>query len=380
MELSVVKNGKELRGGFTTGSCAAAASTAALEMLLRDSLISQVSIKLPSGEEADFEIEVLEKNVDKVKVAVIKDGGDDPDVTTGTKIVSEVSLLESDIIIDGGKGVGRITKKGLKCSVGEAAINPVPRKMIEENLRTVMEKSGYTGGASVIISVPEGEELAKRTYNPRLGIIGGISILGTTGIVDPMSEKAIVDTNKILIDKKFAEDSEIILISPGNFGRDFCKEYLNLDIDKSVPISNFVGETLDYIKYKGFKRILFVGHTGKIVKCAAGIMNTHSYQADGRMEIIGVHSALAGVSREKIAQIMECVSTDEAFNIIKEEPGFNQVKDSIMEKVMYHLNFRLKDAVKIEVVMFSTDRDLVLKSKGADEFIKMIEERNNKDI
>lgn len=381
MDKSVVKNGKELKCGFTTGSCATAAATSALEMILSGQALSAVAIRLPSGEEAVFELEDITREKDFARVAVTKDGGDDPDVTTGTRIYGEVKLTpEKGVIsIDGGMGVGRVTKRGLKCAVGEAAINPVPRRMIEENLKNIMENHGYEGGVSVVISVPEGEALALKTYNPRLGIVGGISILGTTGVVEPMSEKAIVDTIKVLVDKKYEEDSEIILISPGNYGRDFCREYFGIDISKSIPISNFVGEAIDYIKYKGFKKILFVGHTGKIVKCAAGIMNTHSYYADGRMEIIGVHSALSGADIPTVEKIMECISTDEAFDILKGKPYFEQVKRRIMDKIMYHLNFRLKDEVEIGVVMFSSDRDHIIESENAEKLIELIREENPMD-
>lgn len=377
MEKSVVKNGKELRYGLTTGSCATAAATSALEILLSKQNIKEVKIILPKGEEVYFQLKDVEIGEDFVQVTVIKDGGDDPDVTHGTEIVAKVSLCPKDIIIDGGIGVGRITKEGLKGKVGEAAINPVPRQMIEKNLTTVMNKHGYRGGAKVIISVPDGENLAKSTYNPRLGIIGGISILGTTGIVEPMSEKAIVDTNKVLIDKRFSQDNEIILISPGNYGRDFCKEYLNIDISKSIPISNFVGETLDYIKYKGFKKIIFVGHIGKIIKCAGGIMNTHSYYADCRMELMAVNCALEGAPIETLNKLIECISTDQALDIIKDEPYFNNFKKRIMDRIMYHLNFRLKNQVEIGVVMFSSDRNQIFKSENADALIAEFISREN---
>lgn len=152
-------------------------------------------------------------------------------------------------------------------------------------------------GLDVEISVPGGDEIAKKTYNPRLGIVGGISILGTSGVVDPMSEKALIDTIKVVVDRQHAKDPEHILIAPGNYGRDFCREELGLDIENAVPVSNYIGEALDYIRYKGFKKILFVGHTGKLIKTAAGIMNTHSSYADGRMEIIAVHSALWGAGQ-----------------------------------------------------------------------------------
>lgn len=375
MEKFTVKNGKKLRFGYTTGSCATAAAAAAAEMLFTGQKIEQAQITLPSGETAVFEIRNTEIEKDFAVCSVTKDGGDDPDATHGAEIFAKVSrelnsAHEGEILLKGGKGVGTVTANGLQCPVGQPAINPVPQKMIRENTGRIMGQHGYTGGLTVEISVPTGEEIAKHTYNPRLGIVGGISILGTSGIVDPMSEKALVDTIKAVVDKQYAENQERILIAPGNYGRDFCRDYLHLDIEKSVPVSNYIGEALDYIQYKGFKKILFVGHTGKLIKIAAGIMNTHSSYADGRMEIIGVHSAMAGADRETVEKIMSCITTDEAFDVIREKPYYEEVKQSILEKVLYHLNFRLKGKAEIEVVMFTTDRTHIIQSEGAEDMMK----------
>lgn len=371
MEKFTVKNGKELRFGYTTGSCATAAATAATQMLITGDIVASVRITLPSGDTADFEIDHIDRREDQVSCAVTKDGGDDPDATHGAKIFAKVSLAEKGIHLNGGKGVGKVTAKGLQCAVGEPAINPVPRKMIIENAQRIMEKYQITTGLEIEISVPGGEEIAKKTYNPRLGIIDGISILGTTGIVDPMSEKALVDTIKAVVDKQYAEDPVNILIAPGNYGRDFCKEYLGLDIERAVPVSNYIGEALDYIRYKGFRRILFVGHTGKLIKIAAGVMNTHSAYADCRMEVIGVHSALCGADRETVEKIMTCITTDQAFDLIKDKSYYEEVKNRILEKVLYHLNFRLKGEAQIETIMFTTDRTHIIKSPKAEDMIKI---------
>lgn len=393
-----IVNGKELRRGFTTGSCAAAAATAATYMTLTGERIDNVRIKLPSGDNHIFEICDREISQNETVCAVIKDAGDDPDVTHGLKIFARVTKSETwtprdinddyaickhdeefdqnhiTVNIIGGLGVGKVTAKGLQCSIGEPAINPVPRKMIRENVAKTAETLGYRGKINVEISVPKGKETAEKTFNPRLGILRGISILGTTGIVEPMSEKALIDTIKVSIDKRYEENKEIILISPGNYGIDYCKNVLNLDIRKAVEISNFLGESLDYIKYKGFEKILYVGHTGKLVKVAAGVMNTHSSYADCRMETIACHSGCAGASRETMKSIMCAVSTDEAFDIIKDKPFYEDVKRSILEKTMSHLNFRLKGEVGIEVLMYTTTGEHTLKSRGADLYIDKIRE------
>ncbi|MDD4377597.1 MAG: cobalt-precorrin-5B (C(1))-methyltransferase CbiD [Eubacteriales bacterium] len=378
MDKYIVKNGKKLRYGYTTGSCATAVSTAGTIMLITGKRLEDVYIDLPNGEQVIFNISVVEFNDNMVICQTIKDGGDDPDATDGAKIIAKVTFSHDDKNhIRGGEGVGVVTVKGLQCGIGEPAINPTPKKMILQNINKVLQERDCNKKVDVEISVENGREIAKKTYNERLGIIGGISILGTTGIVEPMSEKALVDTIKVLIDKQYSIDKENILISPGNYGEKFCKEYLTLDINKAVKVSNYIGEALDYIKYKGFKKILLVGHTGKLVKIAAGIMNTHSSYADGRMEVIGVHSAIEGASQETIEKIMKSITTDEAFDIIKDKEYYFRVKDRIMEKVLYHLNYRLKNDVDIEVVMFTTDKNHIIMSDNAKELIKYFAEECN---
>lgn len=389
MEKFTVKNGKKLKYGFTTGSCAAAASAAAAAMLLSGQKVYQADILLPSGEQVSLPICETEIGENRVACTVIKDGGDDPDATHGAQITAAVSrtpfprgkalpVRRDNLTLTAGTGVGVVTAKGLQCAVGEPAINPVPRRMIFENVQRVCRKYCQSEAdlqntpLYIQISVPEGETIAPKTYNPRLGITGGISILGTTGIVDPMSEKALIDTIKAVIDKQYTENQERILLAPGNYGRDFCKEYMGLDIEKAVPVSNYIGEALDYVKYKGFKEILLVGHTGKLIKLAAGIMNTHSSYADGRMEVIGVHSAICGADSQTVKAITECITTDDAFNLIKEEPYYEAVKERILEKILYHLNFRLKDQVHIETVLFTSDRRHIMKSPGADRLTETI--------
>lgn len=412
-------NGKELRRGYTTGSTAAAAATAAVEMFLTGKAMPQAKIKLPDGSAAFFDIENIQISEKFAVCSVTKDGGDDPDATHGLKIFAKVEkyvpnpedcfvyvnieenieigsshghydeeeqkelnfdiddglpipkkITGKKIVITRGEGVGISTKPGLAPGVGEPAINPTPRRMIILNTEKVLEKYNYPGKLEITISIPGGEEVAKKTFNPRLGIVGGISVLGSTGIVEPMSEKALIDTIHVDINSCFAEDSELILIAPGNYGRAFCIENLGLDIEHSAEISNYVGESLDYIKYKGFKRILFVGHTGKLVKLAAGVMNTHSSYADARMEVIASHGAALGAKPKQIEKILEATTTDEAFGILKDEPYYEALKIRIMDKALKHLRYRLKEAVDIEVVMFTTKGNEIIKSKGADKYIE----------
>lgn len=361
-----VKDGKEMKYGYTTGSCATAATIAAAEMLLKKDKIVEARIALPSEETAIFTINNIEITESFVRCSVTKDGGDDPDATHGAEIVSTVKLIKKEIEILGGEGVGVVTTDGMRCPKGHPAINPVPLRMIKENLKSLAERYRYDGGFQVEISVPRGREIAEKTYNPRLGIVGGISILGTTGIVEPMSEKALVDTIKIMIDKRYNENPDDILISPGNYGHDYCSTNLNLDIDKAVKISNYIGETLDYIRYKGFKRVLLVGHTGKLIKIAGGIMNTHSSYADCRMEIISAYGALLGADKDTITKILKCVTTDSAMDLMVEQEYYEQLKSILVDRVKYHLDFRLKGVCEIEFLMFTTDKRHVMKSQGFD--------------
>lgn len=369
---TVVKNGKILRFGYTTGSCATAVISAATQMLLTQEKIKSVAINLPNGEEVIFFIDDIKIEKDFVTCSTIKDAGDDPDVTDGIKIVGESRFYEEGIKITTGIGIGIVTAKGLKCNIGEPAINPTPKKMIINNIERICKDNGYTRGIEVKLSVPNGEEIAKKTFNPRLGIIGGISILGTTGIVEPMSEKALVDTVKILIDKyKENESDENILITPGNYGRDYCLDRLGIDIEKGIKCSNYVGETLDYIVYKEYKKILIVGHLGKLVKLAGGIMNTHSLVADCRMELLALHTGLCGGSVEDMEKIMKCVTTEAAVEIMEGTGLKEKIFKNIIEKIKYHLNYRVKGKVEVEVILFLLNNKTEESSEKALSFVKL---------
>ena len=356
--------------GYTTGTTATVAAAAAAKMLLTGEAIQEARVSLPQGDEAMLEVKSCRIHDDACTAVVLKDGGDDPDITHGTEINATIRLISDGIEIKGGEGVGTVTTEGMRCAKGEAAINPVPRKMIRENLNNLATELEYEGGFSVTISVPQGEDLAKQTYNPRLGIVGGISILGTTGIVWPMSEKALIDTIKVELDRKYADNPEYVIISPGNYGQDYCQNNLGIDINDAVKISNFLGDSLDYIAYKGFKKVLLVGHTGKLVKVAGGIMNTHSSYGDCRMEIISAYSALLGADSETVDNILNCVTTDQAMDIIKEKEYYSSLKKKLAERVKYHLDFRLKGKTEIEFIMFTTDKMHTMESSNFKTFLE----------
>ena len=306
-----------MRYGFTTGSCAAAAAAAACYMLLTGRKKEEMTILTPNGISYTAKLVDISINESSAACAIVKDGGDDPDITTGAHIVAEVAFLQKEslqkesrqkdktdavqqIIIRGGKGVGRVTKPGLDQPVGEAAINHVPREMIEKEVRRICALCDYNGKLQVTISVPEGEEIAQKTFNPRLGITGGISILGTSGIVEPMSSQALLDTIQVELRQKKAMGQQMIAVTPGNYGLDFMKEAFAYDLDKSVKCSNFIGNTIDMAAELGFCAMLLTGHIGKLIKVAGGIMNTHSHEGDCRMELL----AAAGI-RENVS--LECL-------------------------------------------------------------------------
>lgn len=351
----IVKNGKALRLGYTTGSCAAAAAAAAARMYFSRTKTDSVSILMPDGSRVAFAIQdpILRERLSSA--SVIKDAGDDPDATDGIVITAVCEHTSTGIEIIGGTGIGVVTSPGLACSVGEAAINPVPKRMMTQNVEKVMEEYGCTHGLKITVSALNGEAIARRTFNARLGIEGGISILGTTGIVEPMSEKALIDTIKILIDRQKLKDPEEILISIGNYGKDHCRDVLGYDIEKSVKISNFIGESLDYIRYKGFKRVVFVGHIGKLVKVAGGIMNTHSDTADCRMEILCSHAACLGVPMRTLISLMDAKTTEAAIALLDDVCLRYQVLKSIMDRILFHLEYRTKNEIHFKVVMFSNE-------------------------
>ena len=372
-ELYTYVNNKRLRRGHTTGTCAAAASKAAAEAVLSGRPVDRVTIATPKGITLELPVEDLSFDSTHARCAVRKDGGDDIDATHGTLVYSDVTLTESGIDSDGGKGVGRVTRRGLDQPPGNAAINRVPRAMIKEALEDVASSFSYGGGFSAVISVPEGEEIAGKTFNPRLGIVGGISILGTSGIVEPMSETALIDTVKTEMNLRAAEGNRVLLVVPGNYGKDFSDNIPGIDADFAVKCSNFVGEMLDHACELGVDVVL-VSNLGKMVKLAAGIMNTHSRNADARMEVLAANAAVAGASMETVLRIMECISTDDALEVLDAEGLIPRVCEVMMPKIEYHMNHRTGGAIRTSAVMFSSVYGLLGKTSLADEMLDEVRE------
>lgn len=376
----VWKNQTKLRTGYTTGSCAAAAAKAATHMLVSGEVVGEVSLVTPAGIRLYLEVEDIVKENNYVSCAIRKDSGDDPDVTNGILVYARVTFAQDDVvkskvILEAGEGIGRVTQKGLEQSIGDPAINLVPRRMIREAVEEELQKAGIDCGVRVMIWVPDGAEIAKKTFNPKLGIEGGISILGTTGIVEPMSEKALTDT--IFVEMKVRRENgmDYCYVVPGNYGSDFLHDTLGYQEDVAVKCSNYIGEVIDDAVRLQMKGILLVGHIGKFVKIAAGIMNTHSRQADGRMEILAAHAAMAGGSRELIRQLMDCITTTAALELLEEAGILKEVMSTVMIKIEEHLKHRAGDGLEIGAVMFSKEMGILGKTSDADRLAQKIQSR-----
>ena len=384
-----------MREGFTTGSCAAAAAKAAAYMLLTGNKIEYVEIRVPRGDLYRAKLEEVMSTSVKVSCAVRKNGGDDPDVTDGILIYAEARYGGPDsgagmvpgsvnderqgpeaqadpeavsgvsVVIRGGEGIGIVTKPGLDQPVGQPAINSVPRRMIVSCVEEVCEAAGYDGIVDITISAPEGREIAKRTFNPRLGIEGGVSIIGTSGVVEPMSSRALKDTIRVEVRQRRELGHKGVVISPGNYGRAFLLERYGYDIDRAVKCGNFIGETVDMCVELGFEDMILAGHTGKLVKVSSGIMNTHSHEADGRMEAIAAAGIRAGLPEEVLLEILDSVSTTEALKCIKRhdertgENGLVNVMSTIVQRVKFYLDFRAGEKMNIELSTYCSEIALV---------------------
>lgn len=374
----VVRNQKKLRFGYTTGSCAAGAARGAAELLLGEDEIGEVELMTPKGILLHLELLDMKRDENAASCAVRKDAGDDPDTTNGILVYAKVekfqirSDMEDRIVIDGGTGVGRVTKPGLSQKIGEAAINPVPRAMILQAVEEIADRYHYEGGLKVTISVPEGEKIARKTFNPRLGIVGGISILGTSGIVEPMSEKALIDSIRVEMSQHAAMGEQYMLVTPGNYGADYLREHMALPFEKNIKCSNYVGETIDMAVDMGVKGILFISHIGKFVKVAAGIMNTHSHSADARMEVLCANAIRAGGDLACARSILQCNTTDEALRVLDENHILRETMKEITDRIQFYLDHRSYQQILLGAVIFSNEYGYLGRTEHAAELINKI--------
>ena len=395
MELKeyIEKGGQKLRLGYTTGSCAAAAAKAATLMLLTGETVSQVRLRTPRGTELYLEIEEICFSEGAVSCGVRKDSGDDPDVTDGILVRAEVACSGiPGIRIDGGDGVGRVTRPGLDQPVGNAAINSTPRRMIAEAVQeAVREAVGRTGtgmmqeaggvllpaGFDVTVSVPRGRELAAKTFNPKLGIEGGISILGTSGIVEPMSDRALLDTIRAEISIRREENWKVLPVTPGNYGRDFLSG-LGFSDGTAVVSSNFICDTVRMAAAAGFSRLLLAGHIGKLVKVAGGVENTHSQFGDRRMEILTEIAGDVLLKQGRTGEVpclSDCATTDDAVRILKERGLDRAVLEEMTRRIQAYLEKWAGGQLRAEVLVFSNVYGELGRTDGTADFLRLMKER-----
>ncbi|QQQ86394.1 cobalamin biosynthesis protein CbiD [Peptacetobacter hiranonis] len=400
MEEFVYIDGKKYRRGYTTGSCATAVSKAAVYMLLTNEKIDTVNIDTPKGIYLSIPVvsSEIKKNEDTGEIysicSVEKDGGDDIDATNGIEIFAKATWVYEDEIdkseknfsfegdgfcVFSGDGVGIITKKGLSVEPGRPAINPVPQKMIAKEVESILKASGENvlndknsldnrkKVIKITIFIPKGEEVANKTFNPRLGIVGGISIIGTSGIVEPMSDDGWKKSLSIELNMKKELGMDKIILVPGNHGESSISDRIG-ENSSVVRTSNFLGYMLMEAKRMGFKKILLAGHIGKFIKLSAGIFNTHSKVADARNEILIANLALMGASTELVRKIDSCLTTEEATDIVYEN-GFGEVFDIICEKCKKRAEMHVDNEIEIEVFIFKMDKTVLGKSKNAEEML-----------
>ncbi len=362
------KYGKKLRNGYTTGTAATAAAKAAVKTLVEDKNIKTISVLLPSDEIIDIPVIENKKYDDYAIARVMVDGGDDKNVLNKC-IISCKAKKTDKFKIKAGSGIGIVTKPGLSVEVGKPAINPVPLKMIE----LAVKSYDFNNNFEVEISVENGEELAKKTLNERLGVIGGISIIGTTGITEPMSNRGYIDSMYRQMNVMLSESKYITVVS-GNYGYSYAINKLDINENKVIKVSNYVGEALFYLRENNAKNILMVGHIGKFVKIAGGNFNTHSYISDARMEIIASAVLRVTKNKEEALKILDCNTTDEAYNSISEEDResvFNFLCEEALKRIKQVIKFT---ETKVQFAMFNSERKLVGHSE---KFYEMVKEIND---
>lgn len=383
-------DGNLLRCGYTTGSCAAAAAKAAVKMLLGEPEQTHVWLMTPKGIPLCLEILEIRVREASVSCAVRKDAGDDPDVTDGALVYAEVFRSAAPgVRIEGGEGIGIVTRPGLDQPIGNAAINSTPRRMIREAVLEAAasvsgEGSGKTGlpaavpgGFRVVISIPAGKALAEKTFNPKLGILGGISVLGTSGIVEPMSDEALLHTIRTEIRVRRAECASILVMVPGNYGRSFLEEACGISPGRAVECSNFAADAVQMAADAGFQKLLLIGHIGKLVKIAGGVRNTHSRYGDRRMEITAELAAMAQPETEAriCEEIKGCISMDEAVGVLRAYGVDRPVLQEMAERVKHQLEAWSEGRLKAEAVLFSNRFGALGVTRDAGAWIEELRER-----
>jgi cobalt-precorrin-5B (C1)-methyltransferase len=350
----------KLRTGFTTGTCATAAAKAALTAIMSQKKVESVVVLLPKEKKLAINISSCEFDSTTARCSVIKDGGDDPDVTHGAEIIVDLQLTDNanQIEIDGSHGVGRVTKPGLGLEIGSAAINPTPKKMIIENLTLIGAEILKKNGIKVIISVPKGEELAAKTDNPRLGIIGGISILGTTGIVIPYSTASFAAAIRQSIDVTLAMKDYTVVLTTGSRSEEFAKKYVNLPEHCFVQMGDFAGYTVEQCAKKGIKKAYVAGFVGKLTKIAMGVKQTHVKGSKVDMAFLAKTASECGAPDEVIEQIKNANTARHVQEIVTKgnvKGFFSEICIQVYKQMRAHSG----NKVEIEVILFDFDGSIL---------------------
>ncbi|MCJ8343622.1 MAG: cobalt-precorrin-5B (C(1))-methyltransferase CbiD [Cetobacterium sp.] len=364
---------RELKSGYTTGTCGAVGAYGALDLLLNGNENKIVKLKSLNGIDLEVPIESLKRGKNWARGVVLKYSGDDPDVTNGIEICAKVKIVKElpkiskglyfdNILIVGGRGVGKVTKKGLQVLPGKSAINPGPQKMILNSIKSLIGDKDIK--VVVWIYIPKGLQTARKTFNPKLGIVGGISVLGSTGIVKPMSEEALKDS--LFVELKVLKEStgrDWVIFAFGNHGKSFC-EKMGIDVSQMVVISNYIGFMIESAVKLGFKRVLLIGHIGKAIKIAGGIFNTHSRVADGRLEILVANGVLIDEPRENLLKVLNSNTVEEACDYIEKKELFNLIGNKVAQKSREYS----RDEIEFQSAIFTFSGNMIGHS---DDFYKM---------
>ncbi len=355
---------QELRGGYTTGACAAAGVKAAL-LYEAGNTVDEVDLTALDGTILTIPVKKVERIPEGLRAEIVKFSGDDPDITNGVSVFTTVRHLpdETGIKFKAGKGIGRVTKPGLSVPVGEPSINPGPRQLIQNVVTDIL---GEDAGLEVTISIPEGVELAKRTLNPILGVEGGLSIIGTTGVLRPMSEEAFKNSLVPQIDVVKAAGYSSLVFVPGKIGERIAIKY-GIPSDAIVQTSNFIGFMLEAAAKREIESVLLFGHIGKLAKIAAGVFYTHNRIADGRLETLAAYAAAEGLPQKGVRRILECTTTEDAMTVI-EEYELLQVYRILAERASLRARRYIFDDMEIGTVMVTMDGRIL----GMDDAAKAI--------
>ncbi len=335
---------KFLRGGYTTGACAAAGVKAALILIFEQKIVSEVEITALDGTILKIPVANVEKISDGVRAEIIKFSGDDPDITNGASVFTTIRISGDKIVFKAGIGVGHITKAGLQLKIGEPAINPGPRELI----RRVAEEFGVNG-LEVEISIPNGVELAKKTLNPILGVEGGLSIIGTTGVLRPMSEEAFKNSLVPQIDVAKASGFDELIFVPGKIGENIAKK-LGFKLESIIQTSNFIGFMLEAAAERNVARVILCGHIGKLIKVAAGIFHTHNRIADARLETFAAYSAAEGLKSSEVQKILSANTTEDAAQIISAN-GLERVYKNIAKRASFRAERYVFGKISVKTIL-----------------------------